>query len=114
MTKLKKKIYIVASTLCAMIMLLVGVSVLLPASFDAGACGGGFSTYIIEKELDKIQETVGKELSEKQITQISENITFDGRRMLSCYTNNDQGIVLLQAKRYWFEKYKWSVNLFTN
>ena len=112
MKKLKIALSVIGIILCVLIVSSVTAIALAPASWDSGACGGGFTTYIIEKELDKIEEAVGMKLSEDQIASIKATLSFSGREMTAFCSGPSQPISIT-AKRYWIETYKWSVSPIT-
>ena len=94
----------------------------LPVSYDAGACGGGFSAHIFAKYSEELSEMYLDSLDDKELienyTVIKESddiswaedvitIHFDVSYDHSLYGNMTQRIGFF-GKRYWFEKYKWS------
>lgn len=97
---------------------------LVPVSFDAGGCSGGFKTYIAGKYAYKfgvmfIQEHDFNKLQSynynnytPEIDELVRNMSWRGRTIYTSATIGLDGndyLVKYEGKRYWFERYRWKV-----
>ena len=87
-----------------------------PVSYDAGACGGGFDTWIFDKYknelLQKYTTEHNSELSNIEIIEDSQDINYEGRYIsiqFDIKENDKQQTLYFVGKRVWVENYKWDL-----
>ena len=104
------------------IMLCIGVGIFLhyaPVEFDARVCGGGYRTYITQKEIQKLLKISKIDLGHN-ITlvssqeEISNTIKWSGRNisLVARMEGKDKKLydVTYVGKRYRIERYDWTIN----
>ena len=88
----------------------------LPVSYDAGACGGGFNTYIYNKNIDNLIEIyAGNNNIDSEISATNNfSVKYHGRNIyitaVITYSEENEPIekeVKFKGKRIWTEKYIW-------
>ncbi|MBE6008400.1 MAG: hypothetical protein E7235_04280 [Lachnospiraceae bacterium] len=88
----------------------------LPVSYDAGACSGGFDTYIYNKNIDELTELYSENNNILSKVSYGDDFTvsYQGRNIYittSLSHNEDENIinedVCFKGKRIWTEKYIW-------
>jgi len=87
-----------------------------PVSYDAGACGGGFDTWIFDKYknelLQKYTTEYNSELNNIGIIEDSQDINYEGRYIsiqFDIKENDKQQTLYFVGKRVWIENYKWDL-----
>ncbi len=85
-----------------------------PVSYDAGACGGGFDTFIFDKYksalLQKYITEHNSDLSSIEILDDSKEVDYEGRFIsiqFDINENEKQYTLYFVGKRVWIETYKW-------
>ena len=86
-----------------------------PVSYDAGACGGGFDTWIFDKYknelLLKYTDEHNSELSNIEIIEDSQEVNYEGRYIsiqFDMKENDKQKTLYFVGKRMWVENYRWN------
>ena len=59
----RSAIYVIAAMMCGIILVGIAYIRMLPVEWDAGACGGGYATFVFNK--------YGKELAQKYTSRLS-------------------------------------------
>lgn len=93
------------------------LGVFLPVRFDAGACGGGFRSYLARQEQDKFHSAIAEKLGNYEmistIEQIADTIDWSGHTVyadMKIQADNKTYRVYLKGKRYWYERYSWKLD----
>ena len=112
-----KKI-ILTITFCV-VLLVIACSLFIhfaPVSYDAGACGGGFDTWIYDKYknelLQKYISEHNSDLSNIEIIDDSEEVDYKGRYISIQFDINEkdkQRTLYFVGKRVWVETYRWDI-----
>ncbi len=94
-----------------------------PVSWDSGACGGGYATWIFDKYSDKLTESFLKGMGEEGEKVISikaikgtQNAEWKDRQIFLEfdveYKHEDDGVIIekisFTGTRYWIESFNWS------
>lgn len=74
--------------------------------FDAGVCAGGFDKHLVETEIENIENTVDKKLTEEQALNLMSNFIFVGRKIYTYY-KDEKNTVYLVGKKVWYDEYRW-------
>ena len=89
---------------------------LAPVSYDAGACGGGFDTWIFDKYKDDLLQKYITEykadLNGIEIIEESKEIDYKGRYISIRFDIKEKGkerTLYFVGKRVWIETYKWDL-----
>ena len=89
---------------------------LAPVSYDSGACGGGFGTWIFGKYKDELLHKYiaehNADLNSIEITEGSKEINYEGRYIsiqFDINENDKQRTLYFVGKRVWTETYKWEL-----
>lgn len=116
MNSIKRIFYIVA------FVLLIGCTVnhLLPVSWDAGACSGGFKSHIYNKYIDELASLYVDSHDEYKAVRVIKKpadygVAWKGRNLylgavFDVIDNNDhQNTITVEfvGKRYWTERFSW-------
>ena len=103
-------------------ILVIGVASMhfLPVSWDAGACAGGFKTYIYQKNIDELASLYAGTHNEYKTVlakrKLSEyDVSWNGRYLYLdavfdvSDSDNKRELIFVEfvGKRYWTEKYAW-------
>lgn len=126
--KKRSVIYVVAAMICGMILASIAYIRMLPVEWDAGACGGGYATFVFNK--------YGKELAQKYTSRLSnkddilcakairgtQSAKWEGQTLYLIfdvqYADAKQGVVTetvrFIGRRVWFDTYKWGAGIAVN
>lgn len=126
--KIRSVIYVVAAMICGMILASIAYIRMLPVEWDAGACGGGYATFVFNK--------YGKELAQKYTSRLSnkddilcakairgtQSAKWEGQTLYLIfdvqYADAKQGVVTetvrFIGRRVWFDTYKWGAGIAAN
>ena len=126
--KKRSVIYVVAAMICGMILASIAYIRMLPVEWDAGACGGGYATFVFNK--------YGKELAQKYTSRLSnkddilcakairgtQSARWEGQTFYLIfdiqYADAKQGVVTetvrFIGRRVWIDTYKWGAGLAVN
>lgn len=121
-------IYVVAAMMCGIILVGIAYIRILPVEWDAGACGGGYATFVFNK--------YGKELAQKYTSRLSnkddilcakairgtQSARWEGQTFYLIfdvqYADAKQGVVTEAVRfvrqRVWFDTYKWGAGIAVN
>lgn len=112
-----KKI-VLTITICV-VLLAIACSLFIrfaPVSYDAGACGGGFDTWIFDKYknelLHKYITEYTSDLSNIEILDDSKEVNYEGRYISIQFDINEkdkQQTLYFVGKRVWIETYRWEL-----
>lgn len=87
-----------------------------PVSYDAGACGGGFDTWIFDKYKDKLitkyVTEYDSELSNVEIIDDSKEVNYEGRYIsiqFDIKEKDKQQTLYFVGERVWIETYRWDL-----
>jgi len=87
-----------------------------PVSYDAGACGGGFDTWIFDKYNNELLQKYIKEhnsdLSSIEIIDDSKEVDYEGRYIsiqFDIKEKDKQQTLYFVGKRVWIETYRWEL-----
>ena len=94
----------------------------LPVSWDAGACGGGYATFVFDKYSAELAEKLRSELNDAdpassvQAVRGTQTANWNGRTIVLqfdvTYRHSEHGTVtksvLFNGRRVWFDAYDWS------
>lgn len=118
MKKILLYIFVIVS-----ILLVINVFI-IPVSFDAGTCSGGFSKYISEKYAYKLGVMFVNDYKfnsvrsynynnyTPSIDELTQNMDWKGRSIFTSATIELDEIkyyIKYEGKRYWFETYSWKI-----
>ena len=85
-------------------------------SFDAGACGGGFETWIFDKYKNELLQKYITEhnsnLSNIEIVEDSKEVDYEGRYIsikFDIKEKDKQQTLYFVGKRVWIETYRWEI-----
>ena len=105
-------------TIC-IVLLAIACSLFIhfaPVSYDAGACGGGFDTWIFDKYknelLHKYITEHNSDLSNIEIIDDSKEVEYKGRYISIQFDINEkdkQRTLYFVGKRVWIENYSWEI-----
>ena len=123
--KKRSVIYVVAAMICGMILASIAYIRMLPVEWDAGACGGGYATFVFNK--------YGKELAQKYTSRLrnkddilcakaicgTQSARWEGQTFYLIfdvqYADAKQGVVTetvrFIGRRVWFDTYKWGAGI---
>ncbi len=96
--------------------ILIGIYHFLPVSYDAGACGGGFNSYIYNKNIEKLTELYLKNnnIDNAYASNDYYTVGYQGRDLYITttlsYEDNGETIeeeAYFKGKRIWTEIYIW-------
>lgn len=96
---------------------------LAPVDFDAGVCGGGFRTWIFEKQKDTLIEKFISEfnssltLDDVNIIDGTESVVWNDRNISISFDvdlKDERQKVCFTGKRIWIETYKWDNFVFVS
>jgi len=89
---------------------------LAPVSYDAGACGGGFDTWIFNKYKNELLQKYitehNSDLSNIEIIDDSKEVNYEGRYISIQFDINEkdkQHTLYFVGKRVWIETYRWDL-----
>ena len=124
----RSAIYVIAAMMCGIILVGIAYIRMLPVEWDAGACGGGYATFVFNK--------YGKELSQKYAGRLrnkddilcakairgTQIAMWEGQTFYLIfdvqYADTKQGVVTetvrFIGRRVWFDTYKWGVGIAVN
>lgn len=83
----------------------IGFGLFGTVSMAAGACGGGYKSYVIENNKTEIADAVhkaGASIDDSVMLQIQHNMKFDGRTIRSEFYDHSGEKQFLSAKMKWF------------
>jgi len=87
-----------------------------PVSYDAGACGGGFDTWIFNKYKNELVQKYitehNSDLSNIEIIDDSKEVNYEGRYISIQFDINEKDIqqtLYFVGKRVWTETYRWDL-----
>lgn len=94
----------------------------MPVDYDAGACGGGYDTYIFDKYSDElVQKYVNASADKDDISSVkairgTQTAEWEGKKIFLTfdieYEHNAQGRITKRlhftGQRVWFDTYDWS------
>ena len=87
-----------------------------PVSYDAGACGGGFDTWIFDKYknelLQKYSTEHNSDLNNIEIIDDSKEVNYEGRYIsiqFDIKEKDKQHTLYFVGKRVWIETYRWEL-----
>ncbi len=87
-----------------------------PVSYDAGACGGGFDTWIFDKYknelLHKYITEHNSDISNIEIIDDSKEVNYEGRYISIQFDINEKDkrhTLYFVGKRVWIETYRWDL-----
>jgi len=108
-----KKLFVVFGFLILIVVILVS---LLPVSYDAGICGGGFKSYVFQENIEELDSIILEQYdSVRRLSddkKVIESIEWDGRKIMINIVYLVEGETkefTFIGKRYWIEKYKWAI-----
>ena len=124
----RSAIYVIAAMMCGIILVGIAYIRMLPVEWDAGACGGGYATFVFNK--------YGKELSQKYASRLrnkddilcakairgTQSARWEGQTFYLIfdvqYADTKQGVVTetvrFIGRRVWFDTYQWGVGIAVN
>ena len=112
-----KKI-VLTITICV-VLLAIACSLFIhfaPVSYDAGACGGGFDTWIFDKYKNELLQKYitehNSDLSNIEIIDDSKVVNYEGRYISIQFDINEkdkQHALYFVGKRVWIETYRWNL-----
>ena len=112
-----KKIFLTI-TICVVLLAVVSTLFIYfaPVSYDAGACGGGFDSWIFNKYknelLQKYSAEYNSDLSSIEIIDDSKEVNYEGRYISIQFDINEkdkQHTLYFVGKRVWIETYRWDL-----
>ncbi len=87
-----------------------------PVSYDAGACGGGFDTWIFDKYKNELLQKYitehNSDLSNIEIIDDSKEVNYEGSYISIQFDINEkdkQRTLYFVGKRVWIENYRWDL-----
>lgn len=113
---MKKEVFVIA--IC---IILLGIICALcihfaPVSHDAGACGGGFDTWIFDKYKDELLQKYitehNSELSNIELIDDSQEVNYEGRHISIQFDIREKDkthTLYFVGKRVWVETYRWDM-----
>ena len=112
-----KKIFAGVAAGIALLAVIIALCIhLAPVSYDAGACGGGFDTWIFDKYKDDLLQKYITEykadLNGIEIIEESKEIDYKGRHISIQFDIKEKGkeqTLYFVGKRVWIETYKWDL-----
>ena len=112
-----KKI-VLTITIC-IVLLAIACSLFIhfaPVSYDAGACGGGFDTWIFDKYKNELLQKYitehNSDLRNIEIIDDSKVVNYEGRYISIQFDINEkdrQRTLYFVGKRVWIETYRWDL-----
>ena len=112
-----KKI-VLTITICV-VLLAIACSLFIhfaPVSYDAGACGGGFDTWIFDKYKNELLQKYitehNSDLRNIEIIDDSKVVNYEGRYISIQFDINEkdrQRTLYFVGKRVWIENYSWEI-----
>ena len=101
----------------SLLILYVLIGVLLPVNFDAGACGGGYPSYLAKQDHNNFNALISEQLGNYEMVsttdQIAENLDWSGHTIttnMKVKADNKIYEVYLKGRRYWYERYSWNID----
>ena len=112
------KKFILTITFCV-VLLAIACSLFVhfaSVSFEAGACGGGFETWIFDKYKNELLQKYITEhnsnLSNIEIVEDSKEVDYDGRYIsikFEIKEKDKQQTLYFVGNRVWIETYRWEI-----
>lgn len=113
---MKKIVFVIASCIILIAVICSLCIHLAPVRYDAGACGGGFDTWIFDKYKNELLQEYttehNSELSNIEIIEDSQDINYEGRYIsiqFDIKENDKKQTLYFVGKRVWVENYKWDL-----
>lgn len=102
---------LVAVVLISVATLYIAIGAFGSVSLLSGACAGGFKNDLIEKNKESIIASTEFSIDDTQLSQISQNIDWDGRTVEAEFYNpaGEKFVLTGELKWYWNGTFEWTV-----
>lgn len=113
--RFKKLLIAITCSFILLVAIYIAVGVAAPVKLLAGACGGGYKTFLMETYKSDMHSAMknetGRSFTDSEVAQIKRNMDFDGRKINCDIITTSGEKLLLQGtlKWYWDEHLVWEV-----
>lgn len=105
---LKKVLIVFLSLVLLMSASFVAVGLFAPVEWEAAACAGGYRSFAISLNEERIEKDLGIALTDKQLWEIKENWKWEGRNSWSSFSDENGNVVQISGKKIWANYFNWS------